>query len=274
MQADGRLVLERLAQVPAYRELFERAFQGEVTYGRILKSVAAFVRSLRSESTPMDRYLAGDSQALDADEQAGLRLFTGKASCISCHDGPLLSDGLFHVADVPASSQLLDDPERAITFRRFFASLGTPGFETMLVDPGRYGITKQTADRGCFKTPSLREVSRTAPYMHDGTLQNLSEVLQHHGATPGARDAIALTDQERSQVVAFLKALSSTAQPVTTPGRLAYAALPLPTRPEPDSTATETAMTSAEARTQPRPLAALPPVPVPPTTHSPKPRRS
>ena len=91
LSSDGRIMVERMKQVPAYVELFEKAF-GEPSLTRITKAIAAFETTLVSRNVPFDRYLKGDGNALSAEALKGLALFTGKAGCIRCHDGPYLSD--------------------------------------------------------------------------------------------------------------------------------------------------------------------------------------
>src|SRR3990172_2140443 len=104
MQVDGRLFPERLKQVPEYDAMFRRVFGGEPTFGRSLNAVAAFVRTLTSRGAPLDRYLEGDTAALSPAARDGLALFQGKAGCLRCHDGPLLSDQKFHALGVPDSA--------------------------------------------------------------------------------------------------------------------------------------------------------------------------
>lgn len=87
MQADGRLIAERLKQVPEYDQLFRRALGGEPSFGRTLTAVAAFVRTITSGNAPLDRYLRGETEALSAEAQRGLSVFQGKAGCIQCHGG-------------------------------------------------------------------------------------------------------------------------------------------------------------------------------------------
>lgn len=213
MQADGRLVIERLRQVPAYEEGFRTAFGGEPSYGRILNAVVAYLKTLRSREVPLDRYLAGDRTALSPQARAGLALFQGKARCIECHYGALLSDGGFHNLGVPENPEIFRTPERHITFRRFFKVLGVSDYASLREDLGLFAITKMPADRGRFATPSLREVAHTAPYMHNGMLATLEEVVEFYDrgggriARPELR-RLGLTAAEQKSLVEFLRALS------------------------------------------------------------------
>jgi cytochrome c peroxidase len=144
-----------------------------------------------------------------------LALFQGKAGCIQCHNGPLLSDQKFHALGVPENPESFADPFRHISFRRFFRTLGAPNAANFREDPGLYGVTKEKADWGKFRTPSLREVSRTAPYMHNGTLPNLEEVIafydrgggQHPNKSPLVRP-LGLTAGEKRALLEFLKSLA------------------------------------------------------------------
>ena len=215
MQVDGRLFVERLRQVPEYEEMFQKAFNGEPTFGRTLNAVAAFLKTIVSRNAPIDRYLKGDSAALAAAAREGLTLFQGKAGCIQCHNGALLSDQKFHALGVPGNADVFANPLRHITFRRFFRTLGAPNTENYRGDPGLYGVTKDRADWGKFRTPSLREVSRTAPYMHNGSLATLEDVAAFYdrgGGQRGNKSALlrplGLTDAEKRALVEFMKSLS------------------------------------------------------------------
>ncbi len=215
MQVDGRLFVERLRQVPEYEEMFQKAFGGEPTFGRTLNALAAFLKTIVSRNAPIDRYLKGDSAALAADAREGLALFQGKAGCAQCHGGALLADQMFHALGVPTHRDIFANPLRHITFRRFFRTLGAPNAENYREDPGLFGVTKDQADWGKFRTPSLREVSRTAPYMHNGSLATLEDVVafydrgggQHGNKSPLLRP-LNLTESEKQALVEFLKSLS------------------------------------------------------------------
>ena len=215
MQADGRLVIERLRQIPAYEAEFREVFGGEPTYGRILQAVSAFVQMLRSRDVPFDRYLRGQTGALSPAARGGLELFRGKAGCVACHGGPMLSDGQFHDLGLSTNADIFQTPERHITFRRFFKMFGVAEFARLREDVGRYAITKQPDDRGRFRTPTLREVSRTAPYMHDGSLETLDDVVDFYDQGGGrGTDSSALlapldlSAREKAKLVAFLDSLS------------------------------------------------------------------
>lgn len=224
MNADGLLVVERLLQKPAYGPLFQEAFGGEVSYGRVLSAVAAYVGALNSSSSPYDRFLAGEAEALSPQAQTGLQLFEGKAGCSACHSGPLLSDGGFHNLGVPTHPEIFQEPLRHIVFRRFFRTLGVAEYRQLSEDPGLYALTQWPEDWGRFRTPSLRDVARTAPYMHNGVFETLEEVIRFYdrgGGEDPRKDArlrpLGLTDEEVSALVAFLESLSGDAVDVQAP---------------------------------------------------------
>ncbi len=215
MQADGRLVIERMRQIPEYEAAFKSTFGGEPTYGRILNSVAAYVKSMNSQDVPFDKFLKGDKAALSEAAQRGLELFEGKAGCLQCHNGAMLSDGEFHSLGLEANRGIFTDPERHITFRRFFRTLGVPRYEHLQNDIGVCCVTKADDDREQMRTPTLREVSNTAPYMHDGQLATLNDVVAFYNSGGGPRDTkdkrlkpLGLSEEEQGDLVEFLKSLS------------------------------------------------------------------
>ncbi len=228
MNADGRLLQERLKQVPEYVEMFDRAFgKGDPSFGKILNAVAAFMRTLVSRNSPFDRYLNGDQAALSGEARSGLALFTGKAGCTQCHHGPLLSDGKYHALGVPEHPQIIEEPERHITLRRFNRTLGVPNAVNVREDVGRHAVTKEREDWKAFRTPTLRELKYTAPYMHNGTLATLVDVVNFYNqgggsATPKSPllKPLGLTDAEKRALVAFLESLSGDPVVITWPESL------------------------------------------------------
>jgi cytochrome c peroxidase len=156
----------------------------------VSRSLASFVRSLLSGDSPFDRFVSGARDALTPEQQSGLQLFRGKANCTACHVGPTFSDERFH-------------------------NTGVAWQDSRMLDQGRFGVTGKTEDRGAFKTPTLREISRTAPYMHDGSLATLTEVVDYYdrgGNTSPGLDAelrpLRLTDLEKKALVSFLGSLN------------------------------------------------------------------
>ena len=216
MNADGRLLMERLKQVPEYVTLFTKAFgPGDPSFGKILNAVAAFEQTLVSRNVPFDRYLAGDQAAISDEAKRGLALFQGKAGCIQCHAGPLLSDGRYHALGVPENPDILENPERHFTLRRFYKTLGVPNYANERTDVGRFAVTKDQRDRGKFRTPSLREVGQTPPYMHNGMLASLEAVVAFYdrGGGEGPNKSpllrpLGLDAGEQRALVSFLHTLS------------------------------------------------------------------
>lgn len=216
MNADGRLLQERLKQVPEYVGMFERAFgPGDPSFGKILNALAAFVRTLVSRNVPFDRHLKGDPAALTEEAKRGLALFTGRAGCARCHNGPLLSDGKYHALGLSENPRILEEPERHITLRRFNRTLGVPNAVNVREDVGRYAVTKDRKDWKAFRTPSLRELKHTAPYMHNGSLARLADVVAFYdrgggNGTPKSPwlEPLGLSEAEKGDLVAFLESLS------------------------------------------------------------------
>lgn len=216
MNADGRLLQERMKQVPEYVEMFVRAFgKDDPSFGKILNALAAFEQTLVSRNVPFDRYLKGDQGALSAEARQGLALFTGKAGCLQCHNGPLLSDGQYHALGVPENPRIIEEPERHITLRRFNRTLGVPNAVNLREDVGRYAVTKERKDWKTFRTPTLRELRDTAPYMHNGALATLADVVEFYNRGGGSGTPkspllkpLGLTEAEKRALVAFLESLS------------------------------------------------------------------
>jgi len=205
MNSDGRLMVERVKQVPEYVQLFQDAYESNPSFGGVLGAITAYVQSLNSGLSPYDLYLAGDEDALSAEAVAGLELFEGEAGCADCHGGSTFSDGEFYVHEVPENNEIWADALRHITFRRFFRQLGVPNYRALDADPGLFALTKEEPDRGAFRTTPLREVARTAPYMHNGLFLTLEEVITFYDE----KGDLGLTGSQAEQLVAFLESLSS-----------------------------------------------------------------
>jgi cytochrome c peroxidase len=185
-------LIARLAADPAYAQAFAKAFPDDphVSDENLKKAIATFVRTLMSPATRFDRWIAGDERALSEREIAGFRLFTGKAGCANCHSGWAFTDYAFH-------------------------DIGLPGD-----DRGRGTVLHLPAAEHAFKTPSLREIGRSAPYMHDGSLATLADVVRHYVTGIVARPTLspdlrhaALDADEQAALVAFLGTLTSDGDP-------------------------------------------------------------
>jgi len=191
MNLDGRLLQERLKQVPVYVALFDEAFgsqsaihpssrdrsRAEPTFGRTLSAIAAFVRTLDYGPS------AYELGVMSAAAVRGERLFRGKAGCAACHAGPAFSDDRAHATSPPASTELFSQPLRHATYRSFIKAMGVPDYMAVREDVGRYSVTKQEADRGAFVTPTLVGAVHTAPYMHNGALATLADVVHRMPAS-------------------------------------------------------------------------------------------
>lgn len=209
-------LVEKLSGIPYYRDQFKKVFNSDVNMDNLAKAIASFERTIVSKPGKVDMYLKGDKSALSDSEKRGMDIFTGKANCIACHHGPVLSDGAFHTTGVPEIEPLQKEADRIAT-RHFFATdQKYPNPRSVEADHGREFITKSQSDRGAFKTPSLRELKYTAPYMHNGAFETLEEVVEFYmkgGGDHKHKDPLLkpfdLTDQEFDDLLAFLEALSS-----------------------------------------------------------------
>jgi cytochrome c peroxidase len=214
---------EEIRSVPEYVAEFKSVFgDGDVTLERIAIAIADFERTLISRDAPLDRFLGGDETALSPDARQGYQLFIGKAACVTCHYGPNLMDNRFHALYVPENQDHLEDPRITAT-RRFVAKLHNfEAYRTLDEDLGRYLITKDRADWKAFKTPTLRELAATAPYMHNGIFATLDEVLDFFAAGGGAGTTalkpLTLSPAEKAQLKAFLEeGLAGEITPLTYP---------------------------------------------------------
>lgn len=187
-------VVAKLNGVKGYKDQFQKVFGTDVTSEGIAKAIAAYERTIVSTNAPYDRFVAGDKSALSEAGQRGMKLFFNKANCSACHSGPLFTDHSFHNVGVPGN------------------------------DEGRSVISKSLGDKGAFKTPTLREVAKSGPYMHDGSLKTLEDVVAHYvkGGSPHPQldeelYPLKLTPAEQADLVTFLKeGLSSDAYPAHT----------------------------------------------------------
>jgi len=201
-------VEEVIRSVPEYVDAFQRVFGGEVTRERMAMAIASFERTLVSRNTLLDRYLKGDEKALSDDAKKGLALFRGKGKCVECHYGFSLSDNKFYALLVPENPEHQSDPRIAIT-RRFVAKVyHFDEYRTLAEDPGRYLITKDKKDWKAFRTPTLLDISRTAPYMHNGIFPSLDEVIEFFDKGGGKGNTVlkplGLSAKEKQYLKTFL----------------------------------------------------------------------
>jgi cytochrome c peroxidase len=214
MNADGRLIQERIRQLPELLALWREAFGAQSQpYGpQIFVAIAEFLKTLDSGDTAVDRALRGEKVALPAPVREGMALFGGKGQCIRCHNGVLGTDGKAYRLGVPGHPEIAGDPLRMITLLRHHATMGVPNYMAERKDLGIYVVSKQAADRGRFVTPALRGLTHTGPYMHNGMLATLDEVVAFHdrGGGPGSElQPLGLSVRERAALVAFLRAWSA-----------------------------------------------------------------
>ena len=194
---DGRAVsLERQVLQPIFNPTEMGMTETVLELRTGMKSVdvaavlASYVRTIRSGDSRSDRYAAGRTTSLNALEKQGLALFRGKGACSACHIGQNFTDERFH-------------------------NTGVAWRNGRLADEGRFAVSGSPQDRGAFKTPTLREIARTAPYMHDGSLATLEEVVEFYSeggrSNPNLDSQILarrFTPQEKQALVAFLHSLS------------------------------------------------------------------
>jgi cytochrome c peroxidase len=215
-------VLARIRALPDYHGAFERAFAGQGPSRRnVGAAIAAFEATLVSANSRFDRHwYGGEAGALSAQEQAGFALFRGKAGCVACHTlgsrDALFSDGRFHVTGAGAGApreRLVVPLAPGVSTEITAADMAAfAGHEQP--DLGRFEVTRQPRDRYAFRTPSLRNVSRSAPYMHDGSLATLEDVIEFYNAGGGSVSGkspllqpLSLSEQDKRALVAFLKSL-------------------------------------------------------------------
>ena len=187
-------VVEHLGSIPAYQQAFRKIFGHDLEPVGVAKAIAAYVRTIVSGNSPYDRFKAGDKSALSTGAQRGLALFEGKAGCVSCHAGFNFTDENYRNVGV--------------------------GMDKPNPDLGRYTVTKNETDKGAFKTPTLRDVARRSPYMHDGSEKTLEEVVAFYNRggikNPWLSSDVRplnLTAQEQKDLVAFLQSLTGEIDP-------------------------------------------------------------
>jgi cytochrome c peroxidase len=206
MAADPQRLVARLAAIPEYRERFASAFVGQgdpISLANVTRALAAFERTLVSQGSRYDRYARGERGALSPAERRGLALFRSlNTRCFECHRPPTFDAPLALGVGVPSR------------------------------DPGVGGVTGEPAERGLFGVPTLRNVARTAPYMHDGSLPTLAAVVDFYrrgggralgvpaGRIDGQVRAFSISDAEAADLVAFLGALSDESASPPVPERV------------------------------------------------------
>ncbi len=195
-------VVARVKAIKGYAPLFKKAFgDDKIDMPRIAKAIAAYERTVVSGDSPYDRYQAGNKDTLSAAAVRGMELFNGKANCKACHTGFNFTDETYQDIGV--------------------------GMNKPKPDLGRYDVTKKDEDKGKFKTPTLRNIAQTAPYMHDGSEATLTEVIEFYnkGGISNANlskeiKPLNLSAQEKNDLVAFLESLTGTVNNAVPPEKL------------------------------------------------------
>ena len=209
-----------------YATMFQQAYGRAPNYDDLARAIASFERTLIFLSSPFDRFLAGDDKAVSAQAKEGWTLFNGKARCVSCHainvSNPLGTDNRFHNIGVSARHQSFEQlAAKALQILKDqkgqagLEAVDRLALETDMAELGRFLVTKDRSDIGGFKTSQLRNVGVTGPYMHDGTLQTLWDVMDHYNKggeanlyLDGGIEPLALTEKEVDAVVALLFAMT------------------------------------------------------------------
>jgi len=221
--ADEKIAMKAIADDPEYQQAFRKAYGREMNYEDLGRAIGAFERTLVFMDSPLRRFLAGDTQAISAQARAGWELYNAKARCAACHplnpSNPLGTDNRFHNVGVSARHQDFEALGRqAIKLLKEDPSeqrLDELAVGTDLSELGRFMVTRNRVDMGSFRTPLILNVGITPPYMHDGSLATLWDVMDHYNkggeANPfldGGIEPLALTEEEIDQLVAFLFTLT------------------------------------------------------------------
>ncbi|MBV9508605.1 MAG: cytochrome-c peroxidase [Acidobacteriia bacterium] len=222
-QKDPKDVVAKLSAMPKFVEAFQQVFGHPVNWEDLVKALAAFERTRLSTEAPFDRYLHGDAKALNASQVRGWALFTGKAQCGTCHTYdpalPIFGDNLFHNTGPAVRKQDFNELAKraADTVEKGNqAEIDKLALETDYSELGRFLVTKDRKDIGAFKTPFLRDVLLTGPYMHDGSLETIWDVVDffNKGGEPNPfldteMKPLGLSATEVDDLVNFLGALTS-----------------------------------------------------------------
>ena len=189
-------VIKELQVLKGYQEAFEAAYPGEgITKDTLAKAIASFERTIVNTDAPFDRWIKGQKDAMNESAQRGFKLFEGKASCSKCHSGFNFTDNGFHNIGIDGSS-----------------------------DAGRYAIRKVKVLIGAFKTPTLRNIALTGPYMHNGAYKTLEEVVNHYDRGGDDKEnldpnmkPLNLNKGEKADIVEFLRSLTGEQLKITFP---------------------------------------------------------
>ncbi|MEM8647710.1 MAG: cytochrome c peroxidase [Pseudomonadota bacterium] len=223
MNMDMRIMQERLKQDPVYVEMFKKAGKGEPSNGGARSAIQEFLKSITSSGAPFDTGDLSDSAS------KGFELFKGKAGCAQCHSGPRFTDDKPNNIGVPENPGIWSDPDRHVTFVTYAKFMGIENYMNVRRDLGAFIRDHKQESAGTFMTPTLRELTYTAPYMHNGMLATLEDVVAFYnrgGGNAANKDKrlhpLNLSAEEQGNLVDFLKSLSGNSFDVPTynPGEI------------------------------------------------------
>lgn len=197
-------VINTIRNAPEYKSMFQAAYGAEPSMETIGKAIAAFERTIVSGPSRFDDYVGGNKSALNESEKRGLILFTTTASCTACHNGPNFTDNKFH-------------------------SLGLKQHGPLEDDLGRFNVTKDPKDKFAFKTPGLRNIEQSGPYMHDGSLASLEQVVDFYDKGGDIKEnrshlikPLRLTESQQKDLVNFLRSLTGPLPSISIPSGKHY----------------------------------------------------
>ena len=212
-------VVEKVLKIPEYISLFKTVFKTDkITIDHIVQAIATFERTLITINTPFDLFIAGESGALSDSAKRGWVLFQGKGRCITCHEFnesyPFFTDNKFHNVGVAMNDKGFED--LALKAASSSADPSVLAHDKESAELGRFLVTREPKDIGAFKTPGMRDIALTAPYLHDGSEKTLESVVEFYnkGGVPnpyldGGIRPLNLSDEEKKDLVEFMKALTS-----------------------------------------------------------------
>jgi len=222
-QPNAAAVVAGIEKDPQYQAAFRAAYGRPVNFDDMARAIASFERTLIFLDSPFDRFARGERNAISADAVAGWALFNGKARCGSCHQinssSPIGTDNRFHNIGVSARHQDFEDLAKkallALAKDSSAEALDQIALQTNLAELGRFVVTRARSDIGAFKTSQVRNVGVSAPYMHDGSMSTLWDVVDHYNKggevnpyLDGGIEPLALNEREIDQLVAFLFTLT------------------------------------------------------------------
>lgn len=209
MNMDMRIMQERMKQDPVYVQMFSDAGMSEPSNGGARNALQAFMNTIVS------RNAAVDTGSLSTSAQRGQLIFDGAGGCADCHSGNRFTDDQPYITGVPDNADIWADPKRHSAFVTFAKFQGIENYMNLRHDPGAYVRTRMLGTDGSFLTPSLRELTHTAPYMHNGTMATLADVVEFYDQGAGShpdKDSrlkpLGLIPSEKADLVAYLESMS------------------------------------------------------------------